>query len=441
MGSATNVALPAIGREFVLDAVSLSWIATAYLLSAAVFLVPFGKLADIHGRERVFVGGLVVYTVTSLLCALSPTAGMLLAGRILQGLGGGMVFGTAVALLSSVYPPGQRGGALGVTTAAVYLGLSLGPFLGGVLTGQLGWRSVFHANVLLGTATTLIAARGLRGASPSREDGPRAGRFDLAGSGLYGLGLAALMNGLGRLPGLAGAVLTAAGLGVLAVFVAWERRTADPVLDLGLFATNRVFAFSSLAALVNYASTFAVGFLLSLYLQEVRGWSAQAAGGLLALQPLVQAALSPAAGRLSDRMDPRFLASGGMAVIALALAGLAFLVRETSLSFLAGALVLLGGGFGLFSSPNTNAVMGSVEAHAYGVASATLAATRLVGQMLSMGLAGLILGLLAGRAPVGPDQHEALLAAVRTAFAVFSALCLAGTFASLARGRCACGVR
>lgn len=163
MGSATNVALPAIGSELALDAVALSWVATAYLLSAAVFLVPFGKLADIHGRKRVFVAGLLVYTATSALCALAPSFPFLLAGRVAQGIGGGMIFGTGVALLTSIFPPGRRGAALGVNVAAVYLGLSLGPPLGGLLTQQLGWRSVFLANVVLGAGAAALAAWGLSG--------------------------------------------------------------------------------------------------------------------------------------------------------------------------------------------------------------------------------------------------------------------------------------
>lgn len=382
MGSATNVALPAIGREMRLDAAALSWVATAYLVSAAVVLVPFGKLADVHGRKRVFVGGLIVYTLTSALCALAPTFPALLAGRVAQGVGGGMIFGTGVALLTSIVPPGRRGLALGINVSAVYLGLSLGPPLGGLLTHHLGWRSVFAVNVALGAVAAAIAARGLVGEwRQSTDDG-----------------------------------LDAPGV-------------------LRLFGANRVFAYSNLAALINYAATFAVGFLLSLYLQSVRGLSAQAAGGDLAAQPIVMAALSPFAGRLSDRVAPRVVASLGMGLIAVGLGLLALVGRDTPYAFLVACLVLLGAGFGLFSSPNTNAVMGSVERRSYGVASATLATMRLVGQMLSMGLAGLVLALFAQRGAAGADRSAGFLAATRGAFLLYALLCVGGVFASLARGR------
>jgi EmrB/QacA subfamily drug resistance transporter len=431
MGSATNVALPAIGREFGLDAVELSFIATAYLLSAAVFLVPFGKLADLRGRKRVFVSGLVVYTVTSLLCGAAPSAPLLLAARVAQGAGGAMIFGTSVALLSSVYPPERRGLALGVNVTAVYLGLTLGPFAGGVLTEQLGWRSVFFVNVVTGGLAAVVASRGLAG--EWRAGAP--GRFDLAGSALYGAGLLATMAGLARLPAVSGGLLLGLGVGGLAAFVRRELRVEEPVLDVRLFRDNRVFAFSNLAALIHYAATFASGFLLSLSLQYVEGLSAQATGLVLALQPLVQATVSPFAGRLSDRVDPRLLASGGMGVVALGLALLAAAGTGPGRLGLAAGLSLLGVGFGLFSSPNTNAVMASVEAAAYGVASATLATMRLVGQMLSMGVAGLILATFGGGRAVEPGGGPALVAAVRVSFAFFSLLCVAGVFASLARGR------
>jgi len=431
MGSATNVALPAIGREMGLDAVDLSWVATAYLLSAAVFLLPFGKLADIHGRKRVFVGGLLVYTATSALCALAPSFPFLLAGRVAQGLGGGMIFGTGVALLTSIFTPGKRGLALGVNVAAVYLGLSLGPPIGGLLTQQLGWRSVFAVNVGLGGVAAAMAARGLRG---EWRESP-GDRFDGAGAVLYGAGLCALMYGLGRLPSVRGAGLVALGVAALAFFVAWERRAEHPLLDMALFAENRVFAFSNLAALINYAATFAVGFLLSLYFQSVRGLSAQAAGGLLTAQPLVMAALSPFAGRLSDRVDPRVVASSGMGLIAVGLALLALVGPATPAAFVVACLVLLGAGFGLFSSPNTNAVMASVEKRSYGVASATLATMRLVGQMLSMGVASLVLALFVGHEAVGPERASGFVAGMSAAFALYALLCVAGVFASLARGR------
>jgi len=427
MGSSVNVALPAIGREFGLGALGLSWVATSYLLAAAMLLVPFGKLADLRGRTPVFLGGMTLYTAASLLCALAGSAGQLVAARVLQGTGGAMVFGTSVAILTASFPPAQRGRVLGINVAAVYLGLSLGPSVGGLLTEHLGWRSVFAVNVAAGTLTSLVAAFNLpRDARP-----PSGAPFDWPGAVLYSVGLAAVVSGFSRLPGWLGVVLFTAGASALALFVRRERSIADPLLDVRLFSRNRVFAFSNLAALINYAATYAVGFLLSLYLQNVRGLGAKAAGVLLVAQPLVQAAVSPFAGRLSDRVAPRTLASAGMAVIVGGLAFLSFLDAGTGMAWVAGMLAVLGVGFGLFSSPNTSAVMGSVERQDYGVASATLATMRMTGQAFSMGIAMLVFALAAGS---GASGRGLFLVGVRACFATFAALCVGGVLASLARG-------
>jgi len=429
MASSVNIALPSISREFGADAVRLAWVATAYLLAAAALLLPFGRLADIHGRRRIFFWGTLAYTAASLACGLAPSLGALIGLRALQGAAASMIFATSIALLSSVFPPEERGRVLGINVAAVYLGLALGPSLGGVLTEQLGWRSLFLANVPLGLAIALLLARRLRGEWAEA----RGERFDLAGTLILGTALSLLMLGTPEV-GRAGGWLLPAGVGGLVAFVAWERRVRHPLLDIGLFVRNPVFAFSNLAALINYAATFAVTFLLSLYLQVVKALGPQAAGLVLIAQPLVMAACSPFAGRLSDRVQPRGVASAGMALTAVGLALLTALGPRTPLPAIVATLGLLGVGFGLFSSPNTNAVMSAVERRHYGVASATLGTMRLAGQMVSMALASLVFAHIVGRVPIAAAGPEEFLRSLRLAFLLFTVLCALGVFASLARG-------
>ena len=430
MGSAINIALPSIGKEFALDAILLSWVATAYLLAAAMFLVPFGRVADIHGRKRLFTIGIMAYTAASLLCAFASSGLVLIAFRILQGIGSAMIFGTGVAILTSVYPAGERGRVLGFNVAAVYTGLSLGPFLGGFLTQNLGWRSVFLVNVPLGILIVAFVLWQLKGEWAEAKGE----KFDFAGSAIYGVALAALMYGFSLLPATSGAgVILVGALGIVA-FIGWESRVRSPVLNINLFRNNPVFAFSNLAALINYSATSAIGFLLSLYLQYVKGLGPQEAGLVLVAQPVMQAIFSPVAGRLSDKVEPRLVASAGMGLTVVGLALFSFLGEATSLTFITSGLVLLGLGFALFSSPNTNAVMGSVEKRFYGVASATVGTMRLTGQMLSLGVAVLILAVNIGRVQITPQYHPLFLESARVTFAVFAALCVGGIFASLARG-------
>jgi MFS family permease len=243
------------------------------------------------------------------------------------------------------------------------------------------------------------------------------------------------MVGFSRLPQWLGEELILGGLVGLGAFVRWEMKIQSPVLNISLFRNNRVFALSNLAALVHYSATFGVGFLLSLYLQYIKGFSPSHAGSVLLCQPVVQALFSPFAGRLSDRIEPRIVSSLGMGFSVMGLFLLVFLGDRTHVIYIVACLVLLGFGFGLFSSPNTNAVMSSVDKKFYGVSSGTVATMRLVGQMLSMGLATLLFALYIGRVQITPEFYPAFLKTMRIAFGIFAVLCTAGVFASLARGR------
>ncbi|HEX3002324.1 MAG TPA: MFS transporter, partial [Methanoregula sp.] len=361
-GSAVNIALPSISAEFHMDAVSLSWISTAYLLAAAIFLVPFGRIADIYGRKRIFLYGIVVFTLASFLVTMVPTTTLLILARTLQGFGGALIYGTSIAILTSVFPPGERGKALGIYVTAVFVGLMAGPLLGGLLTDYFGWRSIFFVNIPLGIIACLLIVTKL-----DDEWAECAGEsFDFTGSVLYALSLIALMYGFSEVPGMTGLVLIPAGLILGAVFLWYETRTPSPVLDMHFFTTNRVFTFSNLAALINYSATYAVTFLLSLDLQYTKGFSPEYTGLVLIIQPAVMALVSPIAGRLSDRIDPQIVASAGMGLGAIGLFLLSFLSVSTPLSYIIICLIIFGAGLGLFSSPNINAIMSAVEKRHYG---------------------------------------------------------------------------
>ena len=431
MASSVNVALPTIAAEFSMDAISLSWVTTGFLLSAAVFLVPFGRLADIHGRKRVFTYGILVHTLASVLSGTAASGVLLITFRAFQGAGGALIFGTGIAILISVYPASERGRVLGINVAAVYLGLSLGPVLGGVLTQQLGWRSIFILSTLLGIVIIALVFSQLKGEwAEARGD-----RFDFSGSVLFSASLALIMYGFSQLPGMPGTGMIIAGVAVLTIFLWWETRTQSPVLDINLFVKNPAFAFSNVAAFINYSATYAVTFLLSLYLQYLKGLTPQSAGLVLIFQPAVMALCSPIAGRLSDKVEPRIVASIGMAILVVGLLLFISVNGETPLSLIILNLIVLGLGFAFFSSPNTNAVMSSVEKRSYSVASATLGTMRLTGQMLSMGIVMILFALQMGRVTITPQYYPEFLSSMSAAFIIYSILCTAGIFASLARGK------
>ena len=431
MGSSINVALPSIGKEFGMSAASLGWVATAFLLTGAMFQVPSGRMADIRGRRKVFLLGVLLHAISSLVAGFSMSPAMLIASRALQGTASSMAFGTAVALLTSVFPPEERGKVLGINVTAVYTGLSTGPFVGGILTHHFGWRSIFFVTSPLWALLFVLGLWKLKGEWAEA----RGERFDFVGSMIYSATLVAIIYGLSLLPSLGGAGFLLAGVLGLWALVTYEARAASPVFDLRLFKDNRAFVFSNLAALINYSATFAVSFLVSLYLQYIKGLSPQGAGLILLSQPVVQAMFSPFSGKLSDRIDPRILASLGMGITVAGLFLLVFLGPETGVGFIVGSLMVVGFGFALFSSPNTNAVMSSVERKSYGVASGILGTMRHTGMMFSMALVMILFSMIIGRVQIAPENYSSFLKCIKITFLISAFLCSGGVFASLARGR------
>jgi EmrB/QacA subfamily drug resistance transporter len=429
MGSSINIALPSIGLDFGADAIILNWVTNGFLLAAAIFAVPFGRVADIHGMKKIFTYGIIIFTVASLLCALSPSSFALIGARILQGIGSAMIFVTGLAIISSVYPPQHRGKAIGINVAAVYVGLSFGPVLGGFMTQYLGWRSIFLLMIPFGILVIGIVFWKLK----DEWAASRGETFDYVGSILYSLMLFLVMYGFSNLPQIDGWAMLIFGIIGFLAFIRWELRTKSPVFNIRLFK-NTAFTFSSVAALINYSATFAVTLLLSYYLQYIKGLEPQTAGIILVAQPIIMAITAPIAGRMSDRIDARIIATTGMATVTLALFTMTFIDSTTPITNIIIGLAVLGLGFGLFSSPNTNVIMGSVERKFYGVASATVSTMRLIGQTMSIGIATLVFALFIGRVQISPSQYPALMGSIQICFVVFTALCFIGIFVSWYRG-------
>lgn len=428
MASSLNLALPAIGLQFSADPGRLSWLASSHLLGSAAFLLPFGRLADIIGRKKVYLCGIALFSLTSLLSGFAATMNWLLLLRAVHGIVSAMIFSTGMAILTAVFAPSRRGYAIGMSSAATYVGLSFGPVLGGFLTDHFGWRSLFFVTAALSAAIAAFAAVRLRGEWRNACNE----RFDWLGMLSYLSSITLMLSGLSMVATQRGAgTMVLTGFLLLLFFLRYESRQQQPLFPVELFRHNRLFSFSNLAALINYSATFAVSFLLSLHLQMLRHLDASQAGLILLALPLCMAAFSPLSGRLSDRIQPAILASCGMGLSAIGLLLFIFLRIDTPLALLIAILALSGLGFALFSSPNTHAVMSSVDQTQYGIAASTLATMRLIGQALSMAIVTLLLS-----SPVASTQADALLlSGSRNAFSVFAILCSGGIFASLARVR------
>lgn len=431
MFSGMNVALPTLAEEFKLDAITLSWIVTAYAISAAIFLIPFGRLGDILGRRKIFLYGLIIFNVFSLLIVFAPSPIILIIFRAIQGIGGAMIFATSTAILISATEPSKKGKALGINVSAVYLGLSLGPFLGGILTTTFGWRSIFYITVLIGIILIYLTLTKLK----SEWAEAKTEKFDIIGSLLFSISFFLLMYGSSHLTEKYGFVYLVIGISLFLSFIFWELSCSTPIINLRYFLKNTVFTFSNLAALINYGATSAVTFLLSLYLQYVKGLDAKSAGTILIAQPVFMSLVSPIAGRLSDKVEPKYLASAGMMITVIGLLLFIPISIQTSFISVISNLIILGVGFGLFSSPNTNAVMSSVSKEYYGVASATIGTMRLSGQMLSLGIVMLCFSIIMGKTRITEAVYPEFIKSLQIIFIIFSIISVFGIFASLARGK------
>jgi EmrB/QacA subfamily drug resistance transporter len=425
--ASVNVALPVMSQQFSMEAVVMSWVSTSYFLAIVMVQVPFGRLSDIYGRKKLFIIGLTVASLASFLGAFANSVPMLIISRVFQGFGSGMTFNNSVAILSSVFPPEERGKALGISQSGTYFGLSLGPLIGGVMTEHLGWRSIFLLSGVLGIFLIILVFQGLK--AEWRE--ARGDKLDVAGSVAYIISIALFMYGFSNLPTTIGIILFALGTLGMIFFVWWEIRAPSPVFELTLFRRNRVFLFSNLAALITYISTFAVNFLLSLYLQYNKSMEPDEAGLVLVVSSVLMTIFTIFSGYISQKYEPRLVATAGMALNCVAVIMLIFLGDGTSLWYIIAALAIYGTGIGLFVSPNTNIIMGSVESRVLGVASGTLGTMRTAGMMLSMGITMILFSLYIGKAEIIPVYYPQFLTSVRVGFIVFAALGFVGVIAQL----------
>lgn len=429
MGAAINIALPDIAKSLSMSTIGISWVGMIFLLSSAVLLVPAGKIADMKGIKRMFLWGNIIVTTGSAICAVSFSPAVLLFGRLVQGIGASLMFGTGMAIVTSAFPPQSRGKAIGLVVSSTYLGLTTAPVIGGFLTQYLGWRSLFYIPIPFTVLVIIMSIKTLKNdwAAASNE------RFDWKGSLVYILFMSVLMYGFTRLPHPAAIAAVVVGVAGIVWFIRMQNRIEYPVINIKMFKENRIFAFSNMAALINYAATFAISFLLSLYLQYIKGLSPRDAGLLLITQPIFMTLFASVSGRLSDRYNAGVIASVGMSVIVVGLLMMYGIDGNTSNHYLIAALVVLGIGFGIFSSPNTNAIMSSVQKSQLGIASATVSTMRLTGQMLSMGIATMILQIYLGASSNIPEQPDAFVHSMHTSFLLFAILCTLGVFASMAR--------
>ena len=427
MATMVNSAIPTIGTQFGIGTHDQAWITVSFLMSTVCFLLVWARISDLWGKRKVFISGLFIVMAGGLLAAASPNFVFLLVFRMVMGLGAAAISCTSVALITEVYPRSHRGAAFGINTAAVYVGSSVGPGLGGILTDTLGWHSTFYMIIPI-CIIALIPILKFKTEFTASEGEP----FDHIGPVIFGSSAIVLTYGMLNIPEWWSFLCIAGGTLLMIIFYHHQKREEYPMLNVEVFA-SRMYTRSVLAAFLNYAASYAVSFLTVLYLQDVNGWSPSHAGMLLLIQPVIQAVFTPLTGRLSDRIAGHILPTIGMIFLCISLTVILMFPTEIDMLMIVTALILLGLGFAMFSAPNTNAVMSSVGGKLYSEAAATLSMMRQTGMLLSMGIASACISMTLGSAHISNDV-PAFMDAMRAAILLFVGMSTAGTFLSWFRG-------
>lgn len=427
--SGSFVAVPAISEDLHVSAVYASWIPAAFLLSNLLMMLPSGRLADQYGRKRIFLIGGLIFSIGSLIAGFAQNIEILLFSRVIQGISSAMFFTTGMAIITSVFQQG-RGAALGWLVSSIYLGLTCGPLLGGWVTEHFGWQAVFWFPLPLVLIVLVVSAVTMKGEWRSTQ----AERLDLVGTLYMAIGMIGSFVGLSILPDWQGGLWLVIGLAFIVIFIRHCYTAPRPLVRLNLVLGNKPFSRALAASIMVYASNYGLIFLLSLYLQYNRGMPPTEAGQVLMVQAIVMTVLAPLAGRLSDRYRPRLLATLGCLSM---VAGLTLLVATvgpaTPIWIILICLVAFGIGFGMFSTPNTNSVLGSVPPERLGMSSALLNLSRLLGQMLGTAVITLLMSLMIGQSKITPEHYMDLMEVVRWAVGLSLIFALAAAYFSRER--------
>lgn len=429
--SAVNIALPGIENNLSLTAIELSWIITSFILGMALFMIPAGSWGDRTDNRKIFKLGLILFIIASSVCFVAPNGYWLIAARFIQGIGAAFTGTTGQAILVSSFPVNKRGQVLGISVSSVYIGLALGPAVGGIITEQFGWRILFSIAAVLGIFTLIVSMVFLKSDEKIIRDHKKG---DPYGTLLFMSGLVTLVYGSSQIPSTRGWAIMVISIILLALFWKTESKVRFPLLDTTLFTRNRLFTYSSMAALINYTSTFAIGFFISLYLQKILNLSPREAGAVIIAQPIMMAVFSPIVGKASDKIQPRYLATTGMAMCTSGLGMLAFLGTNTPIWQIVIILIWVGLGFALFSSPNMNTIMSSVERRQYGQASGLAASMRVFGQIISMSIITLLISFNLGNQSIEAVSDQLFLTAMRWGFIIFAIIGIPGIYFSHFRG-------
>ena len=423
--NALSVALPTIANDFQISNIMQNWIVNIYLLIIAALSVPFGKICGKYGLNRTLVIGLIIYIIGAILSGMASDANIILVSRIIHAVGSSILFVNVMAIITAQIPSNTRGQAVGLTITGVYVGLTSAPTIGGILVQNISWRSIFYVTLPLIFISIYLLKRINKEWSVD-EDVP----IDIKGSILYMIGILVLMFGFTSLNESYGMLLAVIGLIVLTIFAKYELKLSNPIYDIKLFR-NVKYTSSNIASFISYFATFVVTYILNYHFQYLNGFDPQTTGIILIVTPLLMAIIAPLSGRLSDKIDPQILAAIGMSLVSIAMFILVFLDESTPIYIVLIAMILQGTGFGIFSSPNSNIILGSVEKKDIPTASASLSTVRTIGQSFSLGLLTVIFSFVMGNVQILPSNYPLLIQSSQITMIFSTIFCVIAVLLSL----------
>lgn len=429
MISSINIALPSIENELQITSITTTWILTSYILANAVIMIPAGRLAQIYSKKKIFIYGVIIFCLTSFFIGILRNISLIIFLRFIQGIGAGMFMSIGPAILSSIFPKEKQGRAFGINVACVYIGLSSGPFIGGMITQYYGWRIIFLITALLSLLIFILSYKKLN-VTEKRITSIIKPYHIL----LYIIPITLFIYSSSCINTIRGILLMFLSLIFFYFFIEINNNSQNPLIETKIIKSNRVFLFSTLAALINYTSTSIISFFLNIYLQTIKLTNPQQAGKILIIQPLIMAIISPFAGKISEKKEPRIISSIGMGLSSLSLFMSIFISKNTDISYIYIILIVAGIGFGLFSSPNTNAVMSSISEVHYPLGSSILATSRVIGQAISLAISTLIISWYISGLKL-TSQPDLFLKAMKLSFFVFLITSIPGIIFSLKRGK------
>lgn len=386
--SIVNIALPTLVKYFATDFATIQWVALAYMLVITTLQLSVGRLADMIGKRPIYIAGIVIFTISSILCGIAPTIVWLIIFRIIQAIGAAMTMALGAAIVTEAFPPSERGKALGIIGSVVSVGVIVGPALGGIIIDKLSWHWIFFVNIPVGIVGTFMSMRFLPNIRPSSSNQ----RFDYAGAVTFFISLTALLLALtlGQQMGF-GAPPIVGLFGIAALFmvgfIGIEQRVAQPMIDLRLFH-NELFTSSLVMGFLSFISIAGTVMLIPFYLENILGYSTRNVGLLMAIVPILLGIASPVSGVLSDRFGTRSITVAGLAILSVAYFLLIHLSEHTSTLMYIALFVPIGIGMGVFQSPNNSAIMGEAPRSQLGIVSGLLAESRVLGQTMGFAVIG-----------------------------------------------------